>query len=130
MNTPASRPGPRSRLWIGGGIAAILLLMLLGRRVFSGAHPAPPEAARAELARVAGALDRYRADNGRYPTTAEGLRALQGPYLPAGVPDDPWGRPYRYRSSPAGYQLLTLGRDGAPGGAGENADVYAAASGR
>ncbi len=70
------------------------------------------------------ALDQYRLDVGRYPSTEEGLGALvarpgtdsrwSGPYLRKGVPLDPWGRAYVYRSpGPSGaYELFSAGRDG------------------
>jgi general secretion pathway protein G len=72
------------------------------------------------------ALDQYRLDVGRYPTTEEGLSALvarpgadtrwSGPYLRKGVPLDPWGRPYVYRApGPNGpYEVFSAGRDGSP----------------
>src|SRR5207247_2278500 len=86
------------------------------------------------------ALDGYRLDNGRYPTTAQGLGALwqaptqdplpstwKGPYLRKEVPLDPWGRAYAYtcpgEHNPAGYDLVSLGADGQPGGGGEASDV-------
>jgi general secretion pathway protein G len=82
------------------------------------------------------ALDAYRLDVGRYPGTEEGLDALvsrphgsdkwQGPYLQSGVPQDPWGRAYGYRSPGSDgrdYEISTSGRDGAPGGEGDNADL-------
>ena len=76
-------------------------------------------------------------DNGRYPSSSEGLPALvqrpanaaswNGPYLKTGtVPADPWGRPYQYKCCPGDhgdYDIWTTGADGAPGGEGENADV-------
>jgi general secretion pathway protein G len=86
-------------------------------------------------------VDAYRLDNDQYPTTEQGLAALntrptagpaprdwRGPYLKKrDVPLDPWGKPYVYRSpgvaNPEGYDLLTLGRDGREGGAGEDADI-------
>jgi general secretion pathway protein G len=86
------------------------------------------------------ALDNYRLDNGSYPTTAQGLQALRvrpttepiprnwrGPYLRRDVPADPWDRPYVYVSpgehEPSSFDLLTLGRDGQPGGEDEDADI-------
>jgi hypothetical protein len=109
-------------------IAAVLLVMLLGRRVVS---PAPdPDAARRHVDALTAALDRFREAHGRYPTTAEGLEALRVPYLPAGVPEDPWGRPYVYRSpgqaDPLGYDLMTYGRDGRsdPGADTRDGDLY------
>lgn len=119
---------PPSRLWVGVALAAALLLMLGGQWIFRGQAPAGPEAARAHLEQIQDALDRYRADRGAYPTTAEGLVVLRGHYLPAGVPRDPWGRPYHYlspgRNSPNGYDLYTFGADGRPGG---DDDLVAAA---
>jgi general secretion pathway protein G len=70
------------------------------------------------------ALDQYRLDVGRYPSTEQGLQALvvapademkwAGPYLRKGVPLDPWGRPYVYRSpvERGPYELFSAGRDG------------------
>ena len=86
------------------------------------------------------ALDAYRLDNGRYPTTAQGLEALytlptaeprptnwRGPYLRKRVPVDPWTNPYIFESpgkvNTTGYDLISLGADGAPGGEGEDADI-------
>jgi len=82
------------------------------------------------------ALDTFRLDVGRYPTTQEGLAALRqrpfgidrwdGPYLKKDVPMDPWNRPYYYRSPGEGgrpYDLLSYGADGAPGGDGDNRDI-------
>lgn len=89
-----------------------------------------------QIEQLGTALDLYRLDVGRYPSTDEGLEVLvdapaeaenwNGPYLKRStVPDDPWGRPYRYRSPGEHgiYDLYTLGADGAPGGDSENEDV-------
>lgn len=92
------------------------------------------QAAKVQLELLGQALDQFRLDTGRYPTTAEGLNALvsnpgipgwDGPYLKKGVPLDPWGRPYIYQSpgSHGDYDLLSYGADGAPGGEGENKDI-------
>ena len=86
------------------------------------------------------ALDAYRLDNSRYPTTVQGLEALntepsieprprnwQGPYLRKAVPLDPWGNAYSFTSpgeqNPTGYDLIAFGADGVPGGEGEDADI-------
>ena len=85
------------------------------------------------------ALDAYRLDNGRYPTTEQGLNALwekpaidppanwRAPYLRKPVPLDPWGHAYVYAApgvaNPNAYDLYTLGKDGKPGGSGEDADI-------
>ena len=82
------------------------------------------------------ALEQFRIDVGRLPTTEEGLAALnavpagiqnwEGPYLKKAVPPDPWGHPYVY-VQPGTHQndfdLLSYGRDGQAGGSGEDADL-------
>lgn len=93
-------------------------------------------AARAQLDAFDKALQAFRIDMGRYPTEAEGLQALtqppagdgrwRGPYLKDRVPLDPWGMPYLYRPGAAGgrdFELGSLGRDKAPGGSGDDADI-------
>ena len=76
-------------------------------------------------------LTRFELDNGRYPTTEEGLEALvvnpqtvnwQGPYLQSvTIPLDPWGNPYDYRypsefaSSEAFFDVVSAGPDGTLG---------------
>jgi len=92
--------------------------------------------ARAQIDAFDKALQAYRIDMGRFPSQAEGLRALvvapgseprwRGPYLKDNVPIDPWGTPYQYRyPSTRGkdYDVLSLGRDRAPSGSGDDADV-------
>jgi general secretion pathway protein G len=90
------------------------------------------------IERIAGILDIYRLDVGTYPTTDQGLGALatkpagvtgwNGPYIKdANDVNDPWGRPYIYRSPSArpgmSFDITTLGADGKPGGDGEDADI-------
>lgn len=92
--------------------------------------------ARAQIDAFDKALQAFRIDMGRYPTTAEGLQALlappaneprwRGPYLKGGLPADPWGTAYQYRFPGAAgkdFDLLSLGRDRAAGGSGEDADI-------
>jgi general secretion pathway protein G len=117
-----------------------LLAALVGPQIVGRVSDARTTAARTQLELFALALDNYRLDSGSYPTTEQGLAALRerprrgpapinwrGPYLRKEVPLDPWGRPYGYRSpgekNPTGYDLVTLGRDGTSGGAGEDADL-------
>ena len=81
------------------------------------------------------ALDAFRLDVGRYPSTSEGLGALtkqpagaaswRGPYLQSDAPRDPWGNAYVYRSPGASgdYDLLSFGKDGVAGGEGDAADI-------
>lgn len=108
--------------------------------VFRNVGDAKVSAARSQIEVLGLALDTYYLHVGRYPATAEGLAALvsrpvtgpgsgnwRGPYLKKAVPPDPWGRPYVYVSpgtaNPESYDLSSLGRDGAAGGSGEDADL-------
>ena len=121
-------------------IAVIAILAsVVSPMVFRNVSDAKQTAARAQIEIFSLALDAFRLDNDRYPTTAEGLEVLRaeppadsvpnwrGPYLRKEVPLDPWGHPYIYRSpgdvNPTSYDLLSLGRDGQAGGDGEDADV-------
>jgi general secretion pathway protein G len=112
-----------------------LLAALVGPRMFGKVGKSKQNAAQTQIALIGTALDTYRLDVGKYPTTDEGLEALRvqphdvtkwdGPYLPKDVPPDPWGNPYQY-SSPGehgDYDLFSLGADGALGGEGEDEDI-------
>jgi general secretion pathway protein G len=115
-----------------------LLVAYVGPRYVSQIGKSEVAAARAQIDALSKALDAFRLDTGRYPTTEQGLAALRaqpagvvrwnGPYLQKDVPLDPWGKPYVYRTPGSGgsrndYDLMSYGRDGAPGGTGENADL-------
>jgi len=117
-----------------------LLAGLVAPQIIGRVSEARSATAHTQIELLSVALDNYRLDNGRYPTTDQGLAALRtrptadplppnwrGPYLRKEVPTDPWNRPYLYRSpgieNPQGYDLLTLGADGVPGGEGEDADI-------
>lgn len=113
-----------------------LLAALVGPRFIGQAEKAQARAAVTQVELLGTALDTFRLDVGRYPTTQEGLAALQqrpfgvdrwdGPYLRKAVPADPWGRPYNYRSPGENgrpYDLFSYGADGAPGGESDNRDV-------
>ena len=122
-------------------IAVIAMLAaLVAPNVFQHVGTAKDATARSQIELLGAALDGYRLDNGRYPTTDQGLDALQlqttiqplptnwrGPYLRKAVPVDPWGTPFIYLSpgemNPRGFDLLCLGADGEPGGEGEDADL-------
>jgi general secretion pathway protein G len=114
-----------------------LLAGLVGPRIVGHVSDAKSTTARTQIDLLGVALDSYRLDNGSYPSTEQGLAALRerpsreptptnwrGPYLRKAVPLDPWGRPYIYRLEPVGFELQTLGRDGKPGGNGEDKDVH------
>lgn len=113
-----------------------LLMALVGPRLMRGREKAETQAAAVQIENLGAALDTFRLDVGRYPTTQENLDALErrpgsadrwdGPYLKKSVPMDPWGRRYVYASpgnSGRPYDLYTLGADGAMGGDGPNRDV-------
>ncbi len=122
-------------------IAVIAMLAaLVGPNVFRNVGTAQDAAARSQIELLGAALDSYRLDNGRYPTTAQGLGSLRmaptvnplpnnwrGPYLRKEVPLDPWRNPYLFLSpgtvNPTGYDLLSLGADGEYGGEAEDLDV-------
>lgn len=121
-------------------VVLAVLASLVAPNVFRHVGAAKETTARTQIEMLGAALDAYRLDNGRYPTTEQGLAALwqapviepragnwRGPYLRKAVPADPWGAPYAYRApgtqSGTGYDLLSLGADGKPGGEGEAADI-------
>ena len=101
-----------------------LLAGYVAPRYFSQVGKSETQVARAQIDALEKALDHYRLDNRRYPTSEEGLAAVQ-PYLKKTLPNDPWGRPYVYRTpgQRAEFDLFSYGRDGKAGGSGEDADV-------
>lgn len=112
-----------------------LLASIVAPQYFSQVGKSSAKVARAQIEAFGQALDQYRLDTGRYPTTEQGLVALraapagvgnwQGPYLKRDVPLDPWGQPYQYKApgQHAEYDLLSLGSDAQPGGDGDAADI-------
>lgn len=118
-------------------VLAILTLLagLVGPRVLGQLGGAKSKTAAVQIADIEKAMELYKLDVGRFPTTEEGLEALakrpptvtsgwSGPYLKGAVPTDPWGKPYRYQLAPNGaVEIISLGADGAAGGEGENADI-------
>ena len=117
-------------------IAIIALLTgIVGPAVMDRFGGAKTKTARVQIGEIEKSLDVYKLDTGRYPTTSEGLAALDakpgsvtgwnGPYMKGGVPSDPWGNPYRSANPgpSGGIEISSLGADNAPGGEGENADV-------
>ena len=112
-----------------------LLAGFVAPRYFAQVGKSQSKAARAQIVSLEQALDQFRLDVGRYPSTEEGLAALNeapgsldgwaGPYLRKAVPMDPWGRAYVYEQPGRNSEidLASLGRDGRPGGSGEDADI-------
>lgn len=118
-------------------VLAIIAMIsaVVGPRVIGYLGRAKTETAELQLAQINNALQLFYIDMGRYPAAAEGLTTLlaapagaadwAGPYLTSDEAlKDPWGRDYVYEDAgDADPQVYSLGRDGAPGGAGEDADV-------
>jgi len=125
-------------------LVVIILIAIIGSvvapNVFRHVASAKITTAEAQLRALEAALDAYRLDVGRYPSTDDGLSALEqrpadptgsanwrGPYLRQAVPTDPWGARYQYRSPSTdggiGYDLFSFGADGNQGGEGEDSDI-------
>lgn len=112
-----------------------LLAGFVAPRYFMQVGKSEVNVARAQIDALEKALDQYRLDIGRYPSAELGLKALlerppgeakwNGPYLRKNVPLDPWGKPYLYRAPGAKgeFDIISYGRDGQPGGSGEDADI-------
>jgi general secretion pathway protein G len=113
-----------------------LLATLVGAKIVKDFSRAKHKVAIIQIAKLGESLEQFSFDNGRYPTSSEGLDALvhnpmnleswRGPYLSKNfIPKDPWGRDYIYRcpGQYADYDLLSCGPDGAEGGEGENEDI-------
>ena len=113
-----------------------LLAAYVGPKYFAQLGKSEVTVAKAQIEAFEKSLDTYRLDVGRYPTTEEGLAALlvappaagtrwNGPYLKKAVPLDPWGHAYQYRApgSKGEYDIVSMGKDGQPGGSAENADI-------
>ncbi|MBT8143222.1 MAG: type II secretion system major pseudopilin GspG [Gammaproteobacteria bacterium] len=114
-----------------------ILAALVAPSVIGNVSEARITAAKSDIRNIQNALEMFRLHAFRYPTTDEGIEALvsspadadasdkwKGPYLPK-VSNDPWGRPYLYLSpgTRAEIDVYSLGRDGQPGGDGEDADI-------
>ena len=137
----------RSTPTLGSGFTLLELLVVMviigllaayvGPRYFAQIGKSEQRVAKAQIEAFSKALDTYRLDVGAFPSSADGLAALttrpsdvpqekwNGPYLSKAVPNDPWGRPYIYKmpGSDGDYDLISYGKDGVPGGSGDDADV-------
>lgn len=119
-------------------VVLVILGLLAGYvapKYFAQVGKSEVKTAKAQIVALENALDQYRIDTSRYPSTEQGLAALNtkpadeprwdGPYLKKAVPNDPWGKPYLYRvpGEHGEIDLYSLGRDGTPGGTGNDADI-------
>lgn len=115
-----------------------LLIALVAPAMIRQLGSAKHKIAEQSVERLSGILDLYRLDVGDYPSTAQGLTALNensanvagwnGPYLKdaSGI-NDPWGHAFQYRYPSQrpnhSFDIVSLGADGKPGGDGESADI-------
>ncbi len=125
-------------------MVVIVIIGLLATVVVINVMPSQDKAmvtkAKADLATISQALEMYRLDNMNYPNAGQGLAALTaapagmdqpGRYRSGGyvktLPNDPWGNPYQYQvpGKNGAFDVYSLGADAAPGGTGDNADIYA-----
>jgi general secretion pathway protein G len=119
-------------------VVMVILGLLVGYvapKFFGQVGKSEVKTAKAQIESLEKALDLYRLDTGHYPNTEVGLKALNtkpdeepkwnGPYLKKEVPLDPWGRAYLYKQpgEHGEFDLISLGKDGQPGGEGEGADI-------
>ena len=112
-----------------------LLASYVGPKYFAQIGKSEVTVARAQIDSLSKAVETFRLDVGRYPGAEEGLGALMnrpdnaagwnGPYLKKAVPLDPWQRPFVYALTvPSGdFSIISYGKDGKPGGIGDNADL-------
>ena len=111
-----------------------LLAAFVGPTLYQRISPAKSTVARSQIESFSTALDTYLIDNGRYPTTEQGLGALRrdpglpqwsGPYIKKEIPLDPWGNGYGYKAPgrSGGYEIVSFGADGLEGGSEGAADI-------
>ena len=123
-------------------VVIVILAILAGLvvpKVVGQSDKARVKTTETALATVSNALDMYKVDNSRYPTTAQGLDALttphaeaknypEGGYIKGGYPTDGWENEMQYvapGSEGRPYDLFSLGGDNQQGGEGQDADIYA-----
>jgi general secretion pathway protein G len=112
-----------------------LLAGFVAPRYFGQVGKSEVAVTKAQIDALEKALDQFRLDTGHYPSREQGLKALvdkpvnepkwSGPYLRKAVPLDPWGKEFVYKipGEKTDFELVSYGRDGQPGGSGENADI-------
>jgi general secretion pathway protein G len=113
-----------------------LLAAFVAPKYFGQIGRSKTQIAKAQIDSFEKGLDQYRIDAGHYPGTELGLTALNvqppnepnwhGPYLKKGVPPDPWGNAYVFKSPGSDgreYEIVSFGNDGKQGGSGDDADI-------
>lgn len=123
-------------------VVIVILAILAGLvvpKVVGQSDKARVKTTETALSTTSNAIDMFKVDNGRYPTTQEGLEALvkppqgaknwpEGGYVKGGFPKDGWDNDLQYVSPGTegrAYDLFSLGADGKEGGEGQNADIFA-----
>ena len=118
-------------------VVIAIIAAMVAPNVFKNVAEAKETAARAQMETISTALGMYYLHNGRYPTTEQGLAALneqpadapywKGPYMGKRIPLDPWKKDYIYISpgevNTTKFDLFSTGADGEIGGEGEDADI-------
>ncbi|MBX3117536.1 MAG: type II secretion system major pseudopilin GspG [Fimbriimonadaceae bacterium] len=131
------RPNIRKAFTLIELLVVILILAILAAmivpRIINKAGDAKRAKAASDIAALRTALTNFKLDTGTYPTTEEGLLALEqdpgnvnnwkGPYTEKAIPPDPWFNEYIYTSDGETITLTSYGSDGQPGGEGEAADI-------
>ncbi len=113
-----------------------LLATIVGINLLPSVDEAKVKVTVSNIRSLEAALDLYRLHNATYPSTEQGLKALEekpevgiipdqwnGPYLKNKLPQDGWNRNYKYKSDGQNYEIISMGGDGVEGGSGANADL-------
>jgi general secretion pathway protein G len=113
-----------------------IVLGIVGGNFIGRGEKAKADAAKIEIGQIGQALDLFKLEVGRYPTSQEGLQALitappglsswNGPYWKKStLPKDPWGNEYKYTApgQHGAYDILSYGADGREGGDGTDKDI-------
>ena len=101
-----------------------LLAALVVPKFFGHVDKAMQQDAQAQIELLGQALDLYRLEKHKYPSTDEGLKAI-APYLKKEIPKDPWGSSFVYTSpgEHGDYDLISYGADNVEGGEENNSDI-------